>query len=132
MKVDFSHNAIEALPAFTFADFPFPGWYFLDLSFNRMRSYANNTNQEEVQCQIQAESLQPSVRVAWDPQTPSAQYGSAQPRGRRPFFQHAECVCVWNARGSGFLHPLQKAIPTSSRWPAPPGILSLLGLPHAG
>ena len=89
MKVDFSHNAIEALPAFTFADFPFPGWYFLDLSFNRMRSYANNTNQEEVQCQIQAESLQPSVRVAWDPQTPSAQYGSAQPRGRRPFFQHA-------------------------------------------
>ena len=30
------------------------------------------------------------------------------------------------------LHPLQKAIPTSSRWPAPPGLLSLLGLPHAG
>ena len=42
------------------------------------------------------------------------------------------CVCVWNARGRGFLRPLQKAIPTSSRWPAPPGSLSLLGLPHAG
>ena len=90
LYIDVSHNAIETLPDFTFAeDSESTVWDILNLSFNRMRSYgANNTNQEEVQCQIQAES-QSSVNVVWDPQTPEVQYDSVQPQGRSPFFLHA-------------------------------------------